>query len=78
MVETTNALDLETESEFNEALRFLMGKRTLIIIVHRHSSILFCDNLVVLHKGKVVSEGSHGEFMITSEIYRTLCGLEMN
>lgn len=49
-----------------------MGKKTLMIIAHRHSSILFCDNLAVLHKGKVVSEGSYGELMITSEMYRTL------
>lgn len=75
MDEATNALDSVTECEFNEALRSLMGKKTLIIIAHRHSSILFCDNLVVLHKGKVVSEGSHGELMMTSEVYKTLYGL---
>lgn len=68
----TLTLDSVTESEFNEALPSLMGKKTLMIIAHRHSSILFCDNLAVLHKGKVVSEGSYGELMITSEMYRTL------
>ncbi|MFW0082378.1 MAG: ABC transporter ATP-binding protein [Coxiella endosymbiont of Haemaphysalis qinghaiensis] len=78
MDEATNSLDSVTESEFNEALRSLMGKKTLIIIAHRHSSILFCDKLVVLHKGGVVSEGSHSQLMLTSEIYRTLYGLEMN
>lgn len=78
MDEATNSLDSATENEFNGALRSLMGKKTLIIIAHRHSSILFCDKLVVLHKGGVVSEGNHGELMSTSEIYRTLYGLEMN
>lgn len=78
MDEATNSLDSVTESEFNETLRSLMGKKTLIIIAHRHSSILFCDKLVVLHKGGVVSEGSHSQLMLTSEIYRTLYGLEMN
>ena len=78
MDEATNALDSATEIEFNEALRSLMGKKTLIIIAHRHSSILFCDKLVVLHKGRAVSEGSHSELMLISEMYRTLYGLEMN
>lgn len=78
MDEATNSLDSVTESEFNETLRSLMGKKTLIIIAHRHSSILFCDKLVVLHKGGVVSEGSHSQLMLTSEIYRTLYGLEIN
>ncbi|WP_267256626.1 ABC transporter ATP-binding protein [Coxiella endosymbiont of Ornithodoros maritimus] len=76
MDEATNALDSITENEFNEALKSLMGKKTLIIIAHRHSSILFCDKLVVLREGKIVSEGSHNELVKNSEIYRTLYGLE--
>lgn len=76
MDEATNALDSITENEFNEALKSMIGKKTLIIIAHRHSSILFCDKLVVLHEGKIVSEGNHNELVKNSEIYRTLYGLE--
>lgn len=72
MDEATNALDLVTESEFNEALKLMLGEKTLIIIAHRHSSIKFCDELIVLDKGRIVDRGTHEQLSKHSSLYRDL------
>lgn len=57
--EATNALDSITETEFNRSLGALMNHKTLIIIAHRLSSIDFCDYLLVMDKGEILSEGEY-------------------
>lgn len=57
MDEATNELDSKTEREFNRALRQLMGKKTLVIIAHRLSSVKFCDRIIVMKDGYIVDEG---------------------
>ncbi|ENU79489.1 hypothetical protein F975_02735 [Acinetobacter sp. ANC 3789] len=46
MDEATSALDTETEYAVNEAIRQLNGKKTLIIIAHRESSVKDCHQLI--------------------------------
>ena len=48
MDEATAALDSETEAEVIRAIRTLRGKRTLIIISHRPSTLEGCDQIVEL------------------------------
>lgn len=48
MDEATSALDIETEQAVNEAIQNLSGKKTVIIIAHRESSIRNCDQLLHL------------------------------
>jgi len=38
-----------------------MEGRTSIVIAHRMSTIKKCDRIVVLHKGKVVEDGTYLE-----------------
>lgn len=52
--EATSALDNETEKEFMKAVDFLHGKKTLIIIAHRLTTIANCDYIYKLEKGKIV------------------------
>ena len=48
MDEATSALDVETEQAVNEAIQKLSGKKTIVIIAHRHSAIEKCDRLISL------------------------------
>lgn len=61
--EATAALDTETEEHIQEALNTLAKGRTMLIIAHRLSTITMCDQILVLHEGRVVERGSHTELL---------------
>ena len=51
--EATSALDKETEEEIHLAWEKALSGRTSIIITHRSSTLLHCDRIAVLEKGKL-------------------------
>ena len=61
--EATAALDTETEEHIQEALKTLSRGRTMLIIAHRLSTITMCDQILVLHDGRVAERGSHSELL---------------
>jgi ABC-type multidrug transport system fused ATPase/permease subunit len=61
--EATSALNHEIEKEVMEAINFLCGKKTLLIIAHRLSTVSNCDYLYKLDKGKVVASGTPNELI---------------
>ena len=46
--------------------------RTLIVIAHRLSTVVDSDLIVVLDHGRVVGQGTHGELVETTPLYRDL------
>lgn len=52
--EATSALDTETEKAVMEAIDTLQGKKTLIIVAHRLSTIKNCDVIYEIVNGKAV------------------------
>ncbi|MCR4851330.1 MAG: peptidase domain-containing ABC transporter, partial [Lachnospiraceae bacterium] len=57
--EFTSALDALTEDRVLQSLR--KNSTTCIIVAHRLSTIAGCDRIYVMHKGKVVQQGTHEE-----------------
>ena len=51
--EATSALDTETESAVMAAIDFLHGKKTLIIIAHRLTTIQNCDTVYEVKNGSI-------------------------
>lgn len=52
--EATSALDNETESAVMESIDLLKGRKTLVIIAHRLSTVANCDRIYEIVDGKAV------------------------
>ena len=55
--EATAAVDSETEELIQDAVERLAGRRTILIVAHRLSSLRRADRVVVLDRGRVVESG---------------------
>jgi ATP-binding cassette, subfamily B, bacterial HlyB/CyaB len=74
--EATSALDADSEAIVNANLMRIAQGRTLIIISHRLSSLVKCDNILVLEKGTVNDQGNHNKLLETCDIYAGLWNLQ--
>lgn len=61
--EPTAALDPISEHEIYSKFNTLIGDNTAVYISHRLSSCRFCDNICVLHEGRIVQYGAHEELV---------------
>lgn len=64
--ESTSALDNDTENGVMEAVRSLHGKKTIIIVAHRLTTIEHCDFLYRLDKGRIVEGGNTVDILASS------------
>jgi ATP-binding cassette subfamily B protein len=70
--EATNALDANNERIIMDNLcEFYRGK-TVVIVAHRLSTVQHADQIIVLDRGKIVEEGTHGELTAKKGAYYTL------
>ncbi len=76
--EATAALDAESESLVQDALKRLMSGRTTFIIAHRLATILNTDRILVLDAGSVVEEGTHSELLLLNGLYADLFDKQFN
>jgi ATP-binding cassette subfamily B multidrug efflux pump len=49
-----------------------MRRRTTLVVAQRISTVLKADRIVILEKGRIAAEGTHGELMAVSPIYREI------
>jgi ABC-type multidrug transport system fused ATPase/permease subunit len=56
--EATSALDNQTESFVMNAVDLMRGKKTVIIVAHRLSTIANCDYVYQISDGKVIKHGT--------------------
>jgi subfamily B ATP-binding cassette protein MsbA len=61
--EPTSALDAAHEQLVTDTLKGLKGKRTIIIVSHRLSTVLDCDQIFVMDAGRIVERGTHEELL---------------
>jgi len=74
--EATSALDAESETLVQKALTQLMQQRTSIVIAHRLATVLSCDRILVIDKGRIVEEGTHTQLSANGGLYARLAKLQ--
>ena len=74
--EATASLDVDNETEIQNAISRLVKGKTVLIIAHRMRTVEAADNIVVLSDGIVAENGTHEELMKENGLYHRLVDLQ--
>jgi subfamily B ATP-binding cassette protein HlyB/CyaB len=70
--EATSALDPESEAVVSANLKRIAHGRTMVIVAHRLSTLIECDQIMVMDRGAVVDVAPHSVLLERCAIYRHL------
>ena len=70
--DSTSAVDVETETRIEEALKSLPNAHTRFVIAQRISTVLKADKIVVLDRGRIAAIGTHQQLLASSPIYQEI------
>ena len=71
--DSSSALDMLTERRLRGALEEYQGKKSLLVISQRVSSIRHLPKILVLDQGRLIGLGSHQELLKTCPVYQEIC-----
>jgi len=72
--EATSSLDSDSERVIQASIEELKGRRTLVTIAHRLSTVRNCDTIFVLNEGRLVEQGSFGELIARNNgLFQRMC-----
>ena len=72
MDEATSALDNITEQQIIDSIENLKGERTVIMIAHRLTTVMNCDMLYFMDKGKIIDQGTYQELLERNKLFREM------
>lgn len=67
-----SALDFRTDIKLRTALKHYIKDASFIIVAQRVSSIMDADNILVLHEGVIVGQGTHDSLLETCSVYEQI------
>lgn len=70
--DSTSALDYKTDAAVRSAINEHFKETTTIIIAQRISSVMNCDQVIVLEEGRMIGYGTHEELLESCAIYREI------
>lgn len=57
MDEPTSSMDAQTEAQFLQYMKGLLGHRTLVVVTHRPAMLEVVDRIIVMDAGRVIIDG---------------------
>ena len=75
--EATSALDAESEAAIATGLRNAVRGRTTLVISHRLATAQDADVILVIDKGSIVEQGTHGELTAKNGLYKRFADLQL-
>lgn len=76
MDEATASLDVDNETEIQEAISRLVKGKTVLVIAHRMRTVENADQIIVLDGGVVAESGTHETLMKKNGLYARLVKLQ--
>ena len=74
--EATSSVDPGTERRLQASMDLLLAGRTALVIAHRLATVVNADRILVVHRGRLVEEGTHADLYARRGIYRDLFDLQ--
>ncbi|MGB1237364.1 MAG: ABC transporter ATP-binding protein [Pseudomonadales bacterium] len=75
--EALSAVDTQNEAQIQSALNRLMRGRTCLVLAHRLSSVINCDEILLLEGGRVAERGTHAQLVARQGRYATLMASQL-
>lgn len=76
--EVTSDLDVDTEAEIMQTLNDQTGEKAVLVIAHRLHTVVDCDEIVVMDRGRVAERGTHRELLAARGLYARLWDRQMD
>lgn len=70
--DSASALDFKTDSLLRQAIRRLNYTPTVFIVSQRTSSIMHCDEIIVMDDGEVAAKGTHEQLLESCALYEEI------
>jgi len=74
--EATSSLDTRSEKAIQQALECAARDRTTLVIAHRLSTVVDCEQILVLEHGRIIERGSHDQLLARGGHYAELWRLQ--
>lgn len=75
--DASSALDYRTDANVRKAIRQYAPDVTLLVVAQRISSIMNCDEILVLSEGAILGRGTHEELLANLSEYKEIYDTQM-
>ncbi len=75
--DASSALDYRTDANVRKSIKELCPDVTLLIVAQRISSIMNCDEILVMDEGRIIGRGTHEELLDSCKVYKEIFDTQM-